>query len=89
MLKVIYSNKFKKDFKLIKKRGYCISKIEEIFRLLASESELPKKYRDHALTGDLIGFRELHILPDWLLVYKIENNDLILARTGTHSDIFK
>ena len=48
MLKVIYSNKFKKDFKLIKKRGYCISKLEEIFRLLASESELPEKYRAHA-----------------------------------------
>ena len=81
MLKVVYSSKFKKDYKLIKKRGYNIRKFEK----------LPQNYLDHALTGDFIGFRECHIEPDWLLIYKIENEilTLTLTRTGTHSDLFK
>ena len=88
MLEVVYSNKFKKDFKLIKKRGYTISKLKEVLEILVKKSNLQEKYRDHALTGELLGFRELHIAPDWLLIYKIESTTLILARTGTHSDLF-
>lgn len=90
MLKIVYSSRFKKDFKKIKKRGYDISKIEKVFNLLSNEQALPQKYQDHPLTGNFIGFRECHIEPDWLLVYKIENEilTLTLTRTGTHSDIF-
>ena len=77
------STKFKKDYKLAKKRGYDID-------LLADGETLPEKYCDHALSGDYSGCRECHILPDWLLVYRIEKELLILAltRTGTHSDLF-
>lgn len=90
MLKIVYSSKFKKDFKRIKKRGYNIEKIEKVFRLLASETELPQKYSDHELVGKFAGFRECHIEPDWLLIYKIKNDvlTLTLTRTGTHSDLF-
>lgn len=91
MLKVVYSSKFKKDYKLIKKRGYNMSKFEKLLTMLANEEKLPQNYSDHALTGDFIGFRECHIEPDWLLIYKVENEilTLTLTRTGTHSDLFK
>ena len=58
--------------------------------MLANEQPLPEKYKDHALTGDWKGFRECHIQPDWLLIYEINNNELILylTRTGSHSDLF-
>ena len=90
MLKVRYSSKFKKDFKIIVKRGYDISLFEEVLTLLREEKILPEKYNDHALKGDYIGHRECHITPDWLLIYRINNNELILSltRTGTHSDLF-
>ena len=90
MLKVRYSAKFKKDFKIIIKRGYNISLFEEVLTLLREEKTLPEKYNDHALKGDYSGHRECHITPDWLLIYKIETNALIfsLTRTGTHSDLF-
>lgn len=63
---------------------------EEVVTILASGNELPEKYRDHNLQGNYSGFRECHILPDWLLIYRIENDLLILtlARTGSHSDLF-
>ena len=90
MLKVRYSSKFKKDFKLIVKRGYDISLFEEVLSLLREENTLPEKYSDHALKGDYTGYRECHITPDWLLIYKKENDmiTLSLTRTGSHSDLF-
>ena len=90
MLKVRYSSKFKKDFKVIIKRGYNISLFEEVLNLLREEKTLPEKYNDHSLKGDYLGHRECHITPDWLLIYRINNNELILSltRTGTHSDLF-
>jgi len=90
MLKVRYSSKFKKDFKAIVKRGYDISLFEEVLALLRQEKALPQKYLDHALKGDYIGHRECHITPDWLLIYKKENDmiTLSLTRTGSHSDLF-
>ncbi len=90
MLKVRYSSKFKKDFKLIVKRGYNISLFEEVLGLLREETVLPEKYNDHALKGDYSGHRECHIAPDWLLIYKKENDfiTLTLTRTGSHSDLF-
>ena len=90
MLTIKYHTSFKRDYKRIVKRGYDVSLLEKVIEILANEEELPEKYKDHNLSGDYKGFRECHILPDWLLIYKIENNRLILAlsRTGSHSDIF-
>lgn len=90
MLDVRYSSKFNKDYKLIKKRGYNLDKLKEVVALLRDGIKLPPKYKDHALSGNYVNFRECHIEPDWLLIYKIDNNVLILTvfRTGTHSDLF-
>lgn len=90
MLKVRYSAKFKKDFKMIVKRGYDIALFEEVLMLLRKQKPLPEKYSDHSLKGDYMGHRECHISPDWLLIYKVENDILTLSltRTGTHSDLF-
>ncbi len=90
MLDIIASNRFKKDLKLALKRGYQISLLEEVVDKLAMQQPLEERYRDHLLTGDYGGFRECHITPDWLLVYQVRENELILflSRTGTHSDLF-
>ncbi len=90
MLKVRYSSKFKRDFKIIAKRGYDISLFEKVLSLLREEKTLPEKYNDHALKGYYTGHRECHITPDWLLIYKKENDmiTLSLTRTGNHSDLF-
>lgn len=90
MLKVRYSNKFKKDFKAIIRRGYDITLFEDVVCLLREEKPLLEKYCDHSLKGEYMGHRECHISPDWLLIYKVENDmiTLSLTRTGTHSDLF-
>ena len=90
MLKIRYNNQFKKDYKLIKKRGYNIEKLKEVINLLVQDKRLPVKYREHYLTGNYKGFKECHIGPDWLLIYKTENELLTLTvlRTGSHSDLF-
>lgn len=90
MLEIVSSNRFKKDLKLAMRRGYKIDLLEEIVNKLAAGDVLEPKYKDHELSGDYKGFRECHITPDWLLVYRIINNDLVLFlfRTGTHSDLF-
>ena len=84
------SSLFKKDYKMAIKRGYNIALLLEVIEILANGDTLPDKYQDHALKGKYMGYRECHITPDWLLIYKIEENLLILAltRTGTHSDLF-
>jgi len=90
MLTIRYSARFKKDYKTIKKRGYDTRLFEEVIDILSAEQPMPPKYFDHALKGDYKGHRELHITPDWLLIYKVKDNELILelTRTGTHSDLF-
>lgn len=90
MLTIKYESTFKKDFKRIVKRGYDIRLLENVIEMLANGQVLPEKYRDHSLFGDYADCRECHITPDWLLVYKISNAELILylTRTGTHSDLF-
>ena len=90
MLKIRYSAKFKKDFKMIQKRGCNLTLFQEVVTQLSNEQPLPPKNRDHTLSGNYAGFRECHIAPDWLLIYKIESNILTLSltRTGTHSDLF-
>ncbi|MCI7404311.1 type II toxin-antitoxin system YafQ family toxin [Pyramidobacter sp.] len=90
MLNLRYQSAFKRDYKRIRKRGYDIRRLENIIEMLAKEQALPKECRDHDLGGNWSGFRECHIEPDWLLVYTIDHNDLvlILSRTGSHSDLF-
>ena len=89
MLKIKVHNRFKKDLKLMAKRGHDEEKLWQVVELLANETPLPPKNRDHALTGSYTGCRECHIEPDWLLVYEIQNEELvlILIRTGSHSDL--
>lgn len=90
MLTIKYQTAFKKDYKRIKKRGYNISLLAEVIDKLANQEELDKKYKDHALVGQWIGFRECHIAPDWLLIYQIKEDELVLTltRTGTHTELF-
>lgn len=90
MLTIKYHTAFKKDYKRLKKRGYDLRKLENVITLLAEGKELPAAYRDHILLGDYSGCYECHIAPDWLLVYEILENELLLylTRTGTHSDLF-
>lgn len=90
MLDVVFSTRFKKDLKLAKKRGYNLDLLDEVVVKLQNRETLPPQNCDHDLTGDYIGFRECHILPDWLLVYRVDEEELLLflSRTGTHSDLF-
>ena len=90
MLTIKYQTVFKKDYKRIVKRGYDIRLLEEVISILAENRPLPQKYRDHSLSGDYSRCRECHITPDWLLIYQIREDELILylTRTGTHSDLF-
>ena len=84
------TTQFKKDYKVAIKRGLKIELLEDIVTALAKGEPLPEKNRDHALSGVWIGHRECHIQPDWLLVYRIEDDVLVLTltRTGSHSDLF-
>ncbi|RRK30425.1 type II toxin-antitoxin system YafQ family toxin [Schaedlerella arabinosiphila] len=84
------TTKFQRDLKRIQKRGYDISLLTNIIKKLADGEQLPEKNRDHSLNGDFVNCRECHITPDWLLIYEIDNGELILylTRTGTHSDLF-
>ena len=81
--------KYRRDYKRVVKRGYDISLLDAVIELLERGVPLPEQRRDHALTGNFAGHRECHITPDWLLIYKIENDILILTltRTGSHSDL--
>lgn len=85
-----YTNKFNKDYKLAIKRGWDVQKLKNVVALIQEGTPLPEKYFDHALSGNYKNYRECHIEPDWLLVYKIENETLtlVLFRTGSHSDLF-
>lgn len=91
MLKIKYEKQFKKDYKNIIKRGYKRSDFRKVVSYLVNGDILPKVYKDHELEGKYKGFRECHIKSDWLLIYHINNEELILylTRTGTHSDLFK
>ena len=84
------TTRFQKDLKRVQKRGYDIDKLKTVIRMLAEGETLASKYKDHPLTGDFSGCRECHIEPDWLLVYEIYEDELILylTRTGTRSDLF-
>ena len=87
---IVWTTKFKKDYKLSIKRNRNIDLLDDIIRALSRGEILPEKNKDHELPGDWVGHRECHIQPDWLLIYRIEDDVLVLTlcRTGSHSDLF-
>ena len=88
MLTPFQTGRFKRDLKRARKRGKDLNKLQHAISLLVAETPLPASYRDHPLRGDFAGFRDLHIEPDWLLVYRVNGDELQLVRTGTHADLF-
>ena len=90
MLKIVQSNRFKKDLELATRRGFDISLLNDVVTRLANQETLEPKYKDHSLSGNYSDFRECHIKPDWLLIYSIDDEELelFLFRTGSHSDLF-
>lgn len=90
MLDIQYEKSFKKDYKRMLKRGCNPQNLQDVLSFLVNQQPLPEKYRDHNLSGNYAGYRECHIEPDWLLIYKIFNDKLVLVltRTGSHSDLF-
>jgi mRNA interferase YafQ len=85
------SKKFKKDLKLAIKRGLKIEDLDKVVNMLANGEELPPEYKNHQLKGKYTGCSECHINPDWLLIYRINNDilEITLTHTGTHSDLFR
>lgn len=89
MLQPVFTKSFNKDTKRIKKRGYDLEKLKVMVKfILANQRPFPPQYKDHPLKGDFEPKRELHIEPDWLLVYEIAGDQCFFARTGTHADLF-
>ncbi len=89
MLRAITSGKYKKDLRLCFKRGYDLNLLESVINTLRIPAPLEEKNRPHPLTGQYTGYDECHITPDWLLIYKQTDTELLLVRTGTHSDLFQ
>jgi mRNA interferase YafQ len=88
MLNIRDKRSFRKDYKKLKSSGKDLSKLALAINTLAAEEQLPERNLDHALTGNYIGCRECHISPDWLLIYQTTETELILVRTGSHSELF-
>jgi mRNA interferase YafQ len=88
VLTPVWSGRFKRDIRRAQKRGKDMAKLKRAILLLSERAQLPPSYHDHALRGYWNGFRDLHIEPDWLLIYRINENELQLAATGTHADLF-
>ena len=89
MREVVFTSAFIKDYKRLNRSGqYVMQDLQNIVEQLAGNVTLAEKYRDHPLIGNLNDCRECHIKPDWLLMYRIEGNELVLVRTGSHSDLF-
>ena len=89
-MKILYTSKFKKDYKRMKRQGRVVAKLTATLNMLAAGDPLPARLRDHELAGDYLGHRECHVAPDWLLIYRIDRDRLILTavRTGSHSELF-
>jgi mRNA interferase YafQ len=86
---IFETSQFRKDLKKLKKRGKDIQKLKEVVRQIASGRMLDERHRDHALIGSMHGSRDCHVEPDWLLIYRKDEESLYLERSGTHSDLFK
>jgi len=89
MKPIIKSNRFKRDFKRVLKRGLDPVKLEHVLEALVNGVPLPRRYRPHQLVGDYLGYWECHIEPDWLLIYDVTDDYVELAATGSHADLFK
>ena len=85
---MIRSTAFKKDVKRADKRGKDMDQLRAVILLLIEDAPLEPRHRDHPLKGEWLGYRDLHVAPDWVLIYKLTETELLLARTGTHSDLF-
>jgi mRNA interferase YafQ len=88
-LNIYYTTQFKRDYKRIKKQNKDPNKLKVVIEKLVTSEKLEPKYRDHQLSGNWKGHRDCHIEPDWILIYRIEDEDLFLERTGFHSELFK
>ncbi|MCB1448367.1 MAG: type II toxin-antitoxin system YafQ family toxin [Rhizobiaceae bacterium] len=88
MLTPVHSGQFRRDVKRVEKRGKDMGKLKQALRLVINGETLPERLKDHPLRGDWNGYRDLHLEPDWLLIYRIAGDELHLARTGSHSDLF-
>jgi mRNA interferase YafQ len=88
MRRVVFTRAFEKDVKLMKKRGRDMTKLRAAMQTLAETGNLEERFKDHSLRGNYQGYRECHLEPDWLLIYKITDEELSLSRAGTHSDLF-
>jgi len=88
--RIQYTKSYRKQYKLMQKRGYEMALLDDVVMRLASGEVLPPKYHDHPLRGNKRGYRDCHILDDWILIYRIDKGilTLILSETGTHSDLF-
>ena len=89
MLALVPSRKFRSDVRRAKKQGKDLAKLQVLIESLQRQEMLSERYKDHSLKGNWKGYKEVHIEPDWLLIYRIEGNELYLARTGSHSSLFK
>lgn len=89
MLNLVTTGRFEKDYKRVEKRLKDIDKLWVVVGMLITGKKLPERYRDHTLKGNYVGRRECHLAPDWLLIYKVEERNLILERTGSHADLFE
>ena len=89
MLNTFYTSSFKKDYKKAKKRGMDLNILNDVIYKLSHNISLEVKFKDHLLVGNYKNKRECHLLPDWLLIYEIDKDNLVLHRTGTHSELFK
>ena len=88
MLTPVRSGQFRRDVKRLEKCGKDMAKLRDLLLLLIEGKDVPARYRDHALKDDWKGYRDAHIEPDWLLIYRIAGDELRLARTGSHADLF-
>lgn len=88
-MRLIYSSQFKKDYKKVKSQDKDISQLEIIIKKLLNSEKLDPKYKDHKLSGRWKNFRDCHISPDWILIYRLSDDALYLERTGSHSELFK
>lgn len=89
MRKPNYTTQFERDVRLQQRRGKDMEKLRQVLTALISEEPLADRYRDHPLKGNFKNRRECHIEPDWLLIYKLEENQIVFERTGRHSDLFE
>lgn len=88
MLTPVWTSAFKRDVKRAERRGRDLERLRVLLRLLVHGEALPERYRDHQLRGNWAGWRDAHIEPDWLLIYRVEGDELRLGRTGSHADLF-